>query len=128
MNTKQLLLVTAIQIALALVLIFPQMPNLVQSLVHGSEYYDSGLSKVYGVIFKYGIITMLIFGAVFVGTRTKNELKFIIFSEAFLAILFYQKYDQNHIVLTLIFLAISLFIFLLRTPLRKLIVNKKILA
>ncbi|MCK5906978.1 MAG: hypothetical protein KAG37_05270 [Flavobacteriales bacterium] len=128
MNIKQLLLVTAIQIVLALILILPQMPDFVQELVHGPEYYDSGSSKVYGIIFKSGIITMLIFSTVFVGTRTKNELKFILFSEGFLAIIFYKNYDENSLVLTLTFLVIAFVVFLSRIPIRKFITNKKILA
>jgi hypothetical protein len=128
MNIKQLLLVTAIQIAFTFAIFSSQMPDFIQQLVHGAEYYDSGKSMAYGIIFKYGIITMLIFGTVFVGTKSKNEIKFILFSEFFLAVIFYKQYTESYIVLTLTFLTLSLVIFLLRIPFRKIITQKRILA
>lgn len=128
MNIKQTLLITAIQIAFTFSIFSSQMPDFIQQLVHGTEYNDNGVTMAYGIIFKYGIITMLIFGTIFVGTKTKNELKFILFSEFFLAIIFYQQYTENYLVLTLIFLTLSLVIFLLRIPFRKLITQKEILA
>lgn len=128
MNIKQLLLVTAIQVILVFALFLPQLPDFIQELVHGAEYYDSGSSKVYGIIFKWGVITMLIFSTVFIGTRIKNEIKFILFSEFFLAIIFYKNYDESSLVLTLTFLFLAFIIFLTRIPLRKFITNKEILA
>ena len=128
MNLKQLLLITGIQIALVFAIYLPSMPDFIQTLVHGEGFYDSNLSKVYGIIFKWGIVTMLILSMVFVGTRTKNELKFILFSELFLAVIFYKLYDSSNLILTLAFLFISLIIFLLRIPLRKLIISNNILA
>ena len=128
MNLKQLLLITGIQIAFVFIIYLPSMPDFVQTLVHGESMYDSNLSKVYGIIFKWGVVTMLLLSMVFVGTRTKNEMKFILFSELFLAIIFYKLYDSSNLILTLIFLFISLIIFLLRIPLRKLITNKNLLA
>ena len=127
MNTKQLFLVTAIQVAITYI-IFPFIPDFIQKLVHGPDFFDSGVSEVYGIIFKWGVINMLVFSMIFVGKQTKHELKFIIFSEIFLAVLFYQKYDSSDLILTLTFLALSLIIFTLRIPLRKLITEKQILA
>jgi len=128
MNIKQILLVTAIQIAITYIIFLPQLPDFIQELVHGLEYYDSGSSKVYGIIFKWGVITMLMFSTIFIGGRTKYELKFILFSEAFLALIFYKNYDQSSLVLTLVFLALALIVFFSRIPLRNFITNKKILA
>lgn len=128
MNTKQLLLLTSIQVVLAFALYIPQLTNLIQELVHGTEYYDNGMSEAYGIIFKWGVVTMLVFSTVFIGKRNKNEIKFILFSELFLAVLFYKNYNQDRLALTLAFLAISLIVFIIRIPLRKLITNNKILA
>ena len=128
MNIKQVLLVTAIQIAITYIIFLPQLPDFIQELVHGSEFYDSGSSKVYGIIFKWGVITMLIFSTIFIGSGTKYELKFILFSEAFLAIIFYKNYGPNSLILTLVFLAMALLVFFSRIPLRNIITNKKILA
>ncbi len=128
MNIKQLFLVTAIQMVLTFILFFSQLPDFIQELVHGPEYYDSGMSKAYGIIFKGGVINMLVFSLVFIGKRTKHELKFIVFSEVFLAIIFYKNYGESSLILTFVFLALALVIFLSRIPLRNFITKKKILA
>lgn len=128
MNIKQLFLVTTIQVALTFILFLPQIPDFIQELVHGPEFIDNGVSKVYGIIFKWGIVNMLIFSLVIVGKRTNNELRFILFSEAFLAIIFYQKYDNSSLILTLTFLVLALIILSLRIPLRKIIIANKILS
>lgn len=127
MNIKQLLLVTSIQVAITFAIFLPGLPDFIQELVHGAGNYDIGSSKVYGIIFKWGVINMLAFSMVFVGRKPKNELKFILFSEAFLAIIFYQNYDNSSLILTLSFLTFALIIFMLRIPLRKIITSKNIL-
>ncbi len=127
LNIKQILLVTAIQIALTF-LIFSINPDFLQKLIHGNEFYDSGFSNMFGIIFKWGVITMLVLGIPFIGKSVKNEIKYILASEAFLAIVFYKTYSHNTLVLTLIFLSLALMIFLLRIPIRKLIIRKEILA
>ena len=127
LNIKQILLVTAVQIALTFIIFFIN-PDFLQKLIHGPEFYDSGVSNTFEIIFKWGVITMLVLGIPFIGKSVKNEVKYFLFSEVFLAIVFYKTYNNNTLVLTLIFLSFALIIFLLRIPIRKFIIRKEILA
>jgi|LGVD01.1.fsa_nt_gb large-conductance mechanosensitive channel len=125
MNIKQLLLVALIQSLIAYI-IFPFIPPILQEIT-GNPELSSQTTEVYRIIFTGGVITMLILGLVFIGKKTTYEWYFILFSEAFLAVIFYQNYGE-YLALTLTFLAFAFLIFILRIPLRKFITNKNILS
>lgn len=125
MNLIQLLTITAIRVVIAL-LCFPLIPFFLSDYTL-SQNLDVNTVDVYRVIFSGGVITMLIFETIFVGTKAKNEKLFILFSISFLAIIFYQNYTTL-LYFTISYLILSLFILLLRMPFRILITKYNILS
>ena len=122
MKITQLLFITAIQVIITFI-VFPFIPKLIHEFVMSDGTYDSTFAETYSIIFKWGVTTMLILSTIFIGKHTKYEFRFIIFSELFLAIIFYKNYSE-HLYITVSFLLASFIIFMIRIPLRKLILKK----
>lgn len=125
MNFKQLILSMLIRVVITLI-VFPFVPGIIHAFTEDPEML-SQFTETYTIIFTSGVITMIILDTAFIGSKHKYEWHFILFSLVFLAMIFYKNFE-SHLTITLVSLALSFIIFILRIPLRKIISKKNIFS